>query len=319
MSSVLDLQSQIQSALLLKLQSPSIGLSDCLQTVQLLRNFFPSDKSLRFRFLQSRMNKEIEFENSRSWIFDTLTQHRAAFGQDSNHYLSTFIALQLARVLSDLKKQIDHQQALDSIFRNASYFGESLARVGADMRGLIVPIFSEFILRKASHDLLQAEINFSKNLHSLNLSTCLVNSGSGENMSMSSEMLELPSDLSPPKQLLAFHPLAVYCNEILTILNYVGKCALLQISVEIAKKLNHSLAKVGNELEGWGESEWLTWESREQNLFKRMQKVFEHLLVPHIDKVFRVVFPPNNLASITGINVAKCAEMTQISYKKAVK
>jgi len=310
MSSVLDLQTQIQNALLQKLQSPTIGLSDCLQTVQLLRNFFPSDQSLRFRFLQSRMNKEIEFENSRSWIFDTLTQHRAAFGQDSNHYLSTFIALQLTRVLSDLQKHIEHQ-TLDSLFMNANYFGESLARVGADLRGLVVPLFTEFILRKASHDLLQGERNFSKNLHQLNLSTCFIQQENNEN-------LELPPDLSPPMQLLMFYPLAVYCNDVLSLLNAIGKCPLTQ-SVDVCKKLNQSLAKVGNELEGWGENEWLTWESREQSLFNRMRRVFENLLVPHFDKVFRVIYPPGNLSVITGLNVSKCAEITEIRYARPVR
>lgn len=58
---------------------------------------------------------------------------------------------------------------------NAVYLGESLARVGADLRGLAVPLFSDFLIKKAgSHELLQAEINFSRNLHSFNLSTCLI-------------------------------------------------------------------------------------------------------------------------------------------------
>jgi hypothetical protein len=179
MRSVLELQTQIQNALLQKLHSPSITLSECLQTVQLLRNFFPSDIALRFRFLQSRMNHQLQFENSRSWIFDTLTQHRAAFGQDSSHYLSTFIALQINRVLADLQKQLELQhhnqnQNVDTLFTNSTYFGESLARVGSDLRGLAVPLFSDFIVKKASHDLLQAEMNFSKNLHQFNLTTCLI-------------------------------------------------------------------------------------------------------------------------------------------------
>lgn len=57
---------------------------------------------------------------------------------------------------------------------NASYFGESLARVGADLRGLSVPLFSDFLVKKGTHELLQAEMNFSRNLHQFNLSTCLI-------------------------------------------------------------------------------------------------------------------------------------------------
>ena len=91
---VMELKSEIQHALLTKLSSGNIGLSECLQTVSLLRSFFPDDKSLRFRFLQSRM-KDVPFDQARTWVFDTLTQHRAAFGGDSNHYLSTWVALQV--------------------------------------------------------------------------------------------------------------------------------------------------------------------------------------------------------------------------------
>ncbi|CAL8114012.1 unnamed protein product [Orchesella dallaii] len=306
--SVLELQSQIQNALLLKLQSPNIGLSDCLQTVQLLRNFFPSDQSLRFRFLQSRMNRDVDFENSRSWIFDTLTQHRAAFGQDSNHYLSTFICLQLNRVLTDLQKHIE-VQTLDSLYTNASYFGESLARVGADIRGLVTPMFSDFIVRKTNHDLMQAEITFTRNLHQFNFSTCII--------PQESSNLDLPTDLTPPHQLIPFFPLAIYCNEVLSLLNYIGKCPLTQCAPVVCHRLNASIAKVGSEIESWGESEKLTWEMREQSTFNRMRRIFEHLLVPHIDKVFRILYPPTALSVITGISVVKCAEMLQVNYVKS--
>lgn len=253
------------------------------------------------------MSREVDFENSRSWIFDTLTQHRAAFGQDSNHYLSTFICLQLNRVLNDLHKHIE-VQTLDSLYTNANYFGESLARVGADIRGLVVPMFSDFISRKANHDLLQAEITFTRNLHQFNLSTCIV--------SQESANLDLPSDLTPPSQLISFFPLAVYCNDVLSLLNYIGKCPLTQCVSELCQRLNASIAKVGSEIESWGESEKLTWEMREQSTFNRMKRIFEHLLVPHIDKVFRVVYPPSSLAVVTGISIAKCAEMLQVKYAK---
>ncbi|XP_021954287.1 conserved oligomeric Golgi complex subunit 8 isoform X2 [Folsomia candida] len=326
-SSVLQLQTQIQSALLQKLHSPSITLSECLQSIQLLRNFFPSDKALRFRFLQSRNNPGLAFENARSWIFDTLTQHRAAFGQDSSHYLSTFIALQIQRVLLDLNKQLETSgQNLDSLFMNASYFGESLARVGADLRGLSVPLFSDFLVKKGTHELLQAEMNFSRNLHQFNLSTCLIQQRVEQLGLIGFEdpsAGELPSplkgnDYNPPPQLLTFHPLAIYCNDVLTLLNFIGKCPLSQ-SVDFSRKLNQSVSKIGHELEGWSEGEWVTWEQREQQLFYRMRSFFEQLLVPHVDKCFRKIFPPEQLASITGLNVSKCAEMTEIRYSRPIK
>jgi len=91
---------------------------------------------------------------------------------------------------------------------------------------------------------------------------------------------------------------------------------LTQCIPEVSSRLNASLAKVGSEIESWGESEKLTWELREQNTFNRMRRIFEHLLVPHIDKVFRVVFPPSSLAQVTGISIAKCAEMLQVKYVK---
>lgn len=126
-------------------------------------------------------------------------------------------------------------------------------------------------------------------------------------------------DFHPPPQLLTFHPLAVYCNEVLTLLNFVGKVPLPQSMVELVTKLNGSVSRVGHELEGWGEGEWVTWEGMEQQLFGRMRSFFEQLLVPHLDKCFKKIYPPTQLAFVTGLNVAKCAEMMEIRYSRPVK
>lgn len=89
--------------------------------------------------------------------------------------LATFIALQVQGVVgAEVQRALETAPSLHTLFSNATYFGESLARVGADLRGLVVPIFAEFILKRASHELLSAEMNFTKQLHAFNLTTCLI-------------------------------------------------------------------------------------------------------------------------------------------------
>jgi len=215
-----------------------------------------------------------------------------------------------------MEKHIDHGEGVDSLMTQATYFGESLARVGADVRGLIIPMFADHVVKRIQHDLTQCEIQFSRNLHQFNLSTSV--SSSLARPDSSNLDLPGPDDLTPPKQLILHTPLALYLNEVLTILNFVGKCPLTQCIPLIVAKLNASVQKIGRELENWGASEGLTWEAREQIEFNRLKRYFEHLLVPHLDKVVRVIFPPASLAEVTGLGITECANMIQVKYTKSV-
>ena len=219
------------------------------------------------------------------------------------------------RILSDMEKHIDHGEGVDSLMMQATYFGESLARVGADVRGLIIPIFAEHFVKRIQHDLTQYEIQFARNLHQFNLSSVSSNLARADSANLD---FPGPEDLTPQKQLIVHTPLALYLNEVLTLLNVVGKCPLTQSAPLIVSKLNASIQKVGSELEGWGSTEWLTWEPREQIEFNRMKRYFEHLLVPHLDKVVRVIFPPVSLVEITGLSITKCSNMIQVKYVKEV-
>jgi len=306
---VMELKSQIQQALLLKLSSSNVGLSECLQTVSLLRSFFPDDTSLRLRFLQSRM-KDIPWDQWRSYIFDTLTQHRAAFGGDSNHILSSWMDIQIQSVLmAELHKRLN-TEPLDSLLTTVAYYGESLARVGADLRGLLVPVFRDKIVSKFNEDLVRYEVQFARNLQEMNLSTVAAFASSSEVESIS----EPTPDLTPPKQLITHQPLGLYLNGILRTLNdIVSKNPLLQAGALLAARTNESVMKVAAELDRWGKVEGLTWEIKEQTEFNRMKRSFQHLLVPHLDHVFRILFPPSDLSKLTGVGIAQCADVIHIT------
>ncbi|CAG7820633.1 unnamed protein product, partial [Allacma fusca] len=144
----------------------------------------------------------VPFDQARTWVFDTLTQHRAAFGGDSNHYLSTWVALQIQKVLQDLHKQLEVGETIDSLMTQATYFGESFARVGADLRGLIIPIFSDHIVKKFQHGLFQAEMKFVRNLTHFNLST----TAQFANPDSANLDMPPPEDLDPPRQLISHMP-----------------------------------------------------------------------------------------------------------------
>jgi len=180
------------------------------------------------------------------------------------------------------------------------------------VRGLVVPIFAEHLVRKLQHNLTQFEIKFARNLHQFCLSTAVIsNANNPESANLD---LPGPEDLSPPRQLVVHPPLALYLNDVLSLLNFVGKCPLTQSAPFVVSKLEGSVNKVGHELESWGSSEWLTWEPKEQSEFNRMKRYFTHLLVPHLDRVVRVIFPPLSLSEVTGVGITQCAEMIQIKY-----
>src|SRR5690348_3760234 len=151
--------------------------------------------------------------------------------------------------ISDIERHIENKEGLDSLMMQSIYFGESLDRVGADVRGLIIPTFAEYLVKRVGHDLTLIEIQFVKNLSQFNLSNVVASTTSSASLDFPDE-----SDLNPPKQIIVHTPIALYLNEVLSLLNIIGKCPITQSAHHIVSKINASVAKIGHELDTWGQN-----------------------------------------------------------------
>ena len=74
------------------------------------------------------------------------------------------LVLQISQFLGILQQdlQLGVSGRLDSILGQCMYFGLSFSRVGADFRGLLVPIFQRAVLREFTDAISMASIRYVK-------------------------------------------------------------------------------------------------------------------------------------------------------------
>ena len=313
---------QILSQLRTDLQLPK-----CLQIVGYLRRMQAfSNIELKLKFLQARTTwfkqilADIPKENAqqhltktieltRVHLFNIITQYKAIFteddgksesnGQDSNKIFHSWLLDRIDDFLQILEKDLSTGQisSFDAILGQCMYFGLSFSRVGADFRGLVVPLFIKIISQNFKNAVLKVTNQFEYDI----LNYTLINRANAGLKRAKAEKNE--NSNQPPETLLDFQPLAVYCNGILTAFNDLRLCAPIAIADLVTATIGASLEAVCRNILSFYRQEQQAFSVDERECFMRLCSCFAYDLIPYLQKCIHFIFPPVALANHLGISI----------------
>ncbi|KAK3083111.1 hypothetical protein FSP39_014360 [Pinctada imbricata] len=306
----------------------NVQLPACLRVIGYLRRMDVfTEVELRIKFLQARdtwfqsildaiptddyyvhITKTIEA--SRVHLFDIITQYRAIFSDD-DPLISTskddsvnesalfhgWVTHKISQFLTTLETDLQYEVGgrLDSILGQCMYFGLSFSRVGADFRGLLAPIFQRATVCGFQKALQEANHRFELDMRTYNLMT--------QTTTVGSSYTAQSGPLNPPSILLDYYPLAVYCNQVLSAFNDLRLCAPISVACDIAQSLQASLLQVNRIILAFHRAEETTFNKGEQEKFSKFCDVYSQTLLPYLNKCLQALFPPQQLAQITGLTV----------------
>lgn len=260
-------------------------------------------------------------ELSRVNLFNIITQYKATFADDDNTtdsnqesdsgnifhaWINEKIKIFLFTLESDLDRGIT---SFDTILGQCMYFGLSFSRVGADFRGLLVPIFIKVILKNVIASISNVTKQFEIDMENYTfINKMSINTFSGIGKSD-------PQSLSPPETLLNFQPLALYCNGILTTLNDFRHCAPAALVNDITDLLQKSLEQVAGNIVKFYRHEQQALGAKERDNFVKFCCAFAYDLLPYIQRCIHDIFPINVLITYMSINTINL-QKDGISYLK---
>jgi hypothetical protein len=116
----------------------------------------------------------------------------------------------------------------------------------------------------------------------------------------------------PPQCLLEFHPLADYCNGILSAFNELRLCAPIALAHTATNHLRESLGTVVRCTLAFYRQEQQALTQAEKDNFTRFCACFAGQLLPYIQKCLHALFPPAVIASHLGVTLQLLQTEVQI-------
>ncbi len=117
--------------------------------------------------------------------------------------------------------------------------------------------------------------------------------------------LQLETDIcQPPLILLDFLPLAGLCNSVLASLNAIRLCAPISLASFVASAISGLLADSAGRLAAHYALNQTPWGDTQRRGYLQLCFAFKKLLLPYLAKCLSAVFPPRDLAVISGLSVA---------------
>lgn len=255
-------------------------------------------------------------EVTRVTIFDVITQFRAVFSDDDplvishdwsggpiahesalfHSWLCLKISQFLATLEADLMRGGDSMAArFDTLLGQCMYFGLSFGRVGCDFRGRLPQIFQSAILYHFRGALDAAVRDFEDAIN--RYSFCLpVTSSRG------SKVLNDAHEVPPPHELLAFPPLSLLTNHLLTALNRLRLCSSLNLCREVVNTLNKSLTACVRAVCNLHRVEGSAFSVQEVEAFGQLCEAMASQLFPHINLCLSHLFPQRDLSAYLGLS-----------------
>jgi len=140
-------------------------------------------------------------------------------------------------------QRITSGEEINNLMKQCLYCGQTLARIGADFRGLLVPLFVQRVRQMFEQQLNDAIDTFCKhNEHSFKWCEYKIPSISSHQQLQQQQLEGNP--FAPPRSLLAFPQLAEFTNDLLRALNELRLCAPLQLYPQLNKILLDKLQSV---------------------------------------------------------------------------
>ncbi|XP_065089430.1 conserved oligomeric Golgi complex subunit 8 [Ochlerotatus camptorhynchus] len=313
-----------------------LQLPKCLQVVGYLRRMQAfSTAELKLKFLQIRTGwfKELlgkipqedahlhltkTIEATRVHLFNIITQYRAIFPEDedaisglstitSDHNAAdgskifhSWLHDQIVDFINTLEKDLASNDinSYDTILGQCMYFGLSFSRVGVDFRSLIAPVFIRVISLNFQNSIVKITRQFEQEIERYTLinkvPTGIKRTKSGDKTENSNH---------PPESLLDFTPLALYCNEILTVFNELRLCAPIALAPTVTEIIEASLENVCKNILSFYRQEQQAFTATERECFIRFCSCFAYDLIPYLQRCIHFIFPPTTIANHLGINV----------------
>lgn len=188
--------------------------------------------------------------------------------------------------------------SIDTVLGQCMYFGLSFSRVGADFRGHLVPIFTRVILNNFRNSIAKVTRQFEIDIESY---TLINKVPSGLKTVEPSSTVE--DDISPPESLLDYHPLAIYCNGLLTAFNELRHCSPISLASDVTDCCQASLEAIGRNILNFYRQEQQAFSVHDRECLVRFCSCFAYDLIPYIQRCIHVLFAPNIVATHLGINV----------------
>ncbi|XP_062555352.1 conserved oligomeric Golgi complex subunit 8 [Armigeres subalbatus] len=312
-----------------------LQLPKCLQVVGYLRRMQAfTTAELKLKFLQIRTGwfKELlakipqddahihltkTIEATRVHLFNIITQYRAIFPEDEDSIsgLSTitsdhnapdgskifhsWLHDQIVDFINTLERDLASNDinSYDTILGQCMYFGLSFSRVGVDFRSLIAPVFIRVISLNFQTTIIKVTRQFELEIERYTLINKVPNAIKRSKSSDKSE-----TSNHPPESLLDFTPLALYCNEVLTVFNELRLCAPIALASTVTEILEASLETVCKNILSFYRQEQQAFTASERECFIRFCSCFAYDLIPYLQRCIHFIFPPATIANHLGIN-----------------
>lgn len=178
------------------------------------------------------------------------------------------------------------------------YFGLSFSRVGVDFRSLIAPVFIRVISLNFQTSIVKITCQFEQEIERY---TLINKVSTGIKRAKASDRAETSNH--PPESLLDFIPLAIYCNEVLTVFNELRLCAPIALAPTVTEILEASLETVCRNILSFYRQEQQAFTASERECFVRFCSCFAYDLIPYLQRCIHFIFPPTTIANHLGINV----------------
>jgi len=305
----------------------NVQLPACLRIISYIRQLDVfKEAELRITFLQAReswfkdllsqistsdgyqhISKVIEI--NRVNLFDVITQYKAIFSDDQPlyyldnekhvnyaHILQSWVIQKISMFLVTLQEDLNQGVGgrLDSIYAQCMYFGLSFSRIGADFRGLVIPLFHKYAWNQFDTTINKTTHRFEDDIHTFNLTSKTLSRKS----SNTNKISQLDAS-TPPHVLLEFQPIALYLNGVLSAFNNLRQYASMSMVYRVKDALCKSLEKILTSLQNWARLEFQSLQSNKADVPYYCTLVCRSLL-PYLKLVFETFFSIYNLQNMIG-------------------
>lgn len=282
-----------------------LSLPRCLVDIGVLRRMGAlSEAELRLIFLQARgyhlssllsapnaenqsgIMKRIEIY--RSQLFNIITQYKGVFPESTvmpgkqrqSPLLEEWVSNKVNEFLSGAESWTSESSTVEGVM----YLGQSLGRVGCDLRGLAIPYF------------LSGSVNQLRSI-------------------LESSLAEFPSDMDKAALTsihedlcgsnIPFYPLARLTNGILSSFNSLRHGAPLALAHPLTKLVEETLAAAAQQIANFHTREQQALGQAELEMLCKLALCFSDQMIPFIQTCLHTVYPPAEIALFLSLSVYK--------------
>lgn len=293
----------LRSRLLSELKG-ELSLPRCLVDIGVLRRMGAlTEPELRLVFLQARgyhlssllsatnenqntITKRIEIY--RSQLFNIITQYKGVFPESSvlpgKQQQSPLLEEWVSNKINEFLSGAEHWTSEGGSIEGVMYLGQSLGRVGCDIRGLAIPHFLSGMVNQLRTILESALAEFPGDMDKAALSS-------------------IHEDLCGSN--IPFYPLARLTNGILSSFNSLRHGAPLALAHPLTNLVEETLAAAAQQIANFHTREQQALGQAELEVLYKLALCFSDQMIPYVQNCLHTVYPPAEIALFLSLSVYK--------------